>query len=1337
MDPNKPRFQAGLPGVPLAWGRGLLADEHLAGRARGLTAGEFPVGRAQGLAGVSEKPSVGRARGLALLADEPLGGRARGLSVVADEPPVGRSRGVPEAIAGRGRGLTSAWLPYGRGLSSDKPVEEEEKVGGSRGFTRGRGLLYTAEEPAAGKGRCMLMIGPGSSLLSMFRGMGIEPAKTWGRGAVALGRGSGALLSPLIPKETLMTPTTCPPKSELKMEAAREPLKKVGTKGDPVPIASNHIPIRCKNEAVFQYHVTFTPNVESMSMRFGMMKEHRSTTGDVVAFDGLQVWPGYSTSIKHTDGGLYLVVDISHKVLRNDSVLDIIFQDECTKELIGSIVITRYNNRTYRIDDIEWVKSPKDSFSMADGSDTTFIEYYRKNYGIMVKELDQPLLRNRPKERSKPGGKQVVTGEILLLPELAFMTGIPEKMRKDLRAMKDLTVHINVNVEQHTHLLKQLIDNISTNQEAGRTLPMETICLQSATFVTSPAVDWSREVVRDSSISCIPLYCWAVFYPRRAAEQAEELVATFGKVAGPMGIRLDRPIRVELRDDRTETYIKSIHSQLSSDPNVQLVVCIMTGNRDDLYSAIKKLCCVQSPCPSQAINIRTISQPQKLRSIAQKILLQINCKLGGELWTVNVPLKHLMVIGVDVHHDTSKKTRSVMGFVASLNSLMTKWYSRVTFQMPNEEIINGFRVCLLAALQKYYEVNHSFPEKIVIYRDGVSDGQLKTVELFEIPQILKCFETFPNYEPKLAFIVVQKRISTTLYAYGGNRFGTPPPGTVLDHTVTNREWVDFYLMAHSIRHGCGFPTHYISIYNTANLTPDHLQRLTFKMCHLYWNWPGTIRVPAPCKYAHKLAYLSAQFLHTEPAIQLSRIMRQTSASGCSQPSLTFALTLSLGVLFWLSEEVRGQTALPPSLILQDLLSRYGENGTISVPQLRSLLAHLGTEQSGETPPPQQTTTTHNKTPLNDCLFYLSGDVTGVSSGDTLTAYGLSEKSRLDGAVLQEFCPTMLQQLDSRSCQGEQKQEVEPSAKPSNAEVWGYGFVCVTVISLCSLLGASVVPFMRKTCYKRLLLYFIALAIGTLYSNALFQLIPEAFGFDPMEPDYVSKSAVVFGGFYLFFFTEKVLKMILKPKHRGEHGHSHFTVKNTDVEDGVMEKLQNGETGGTVSLPRVDGEIREGDIMLSARQTAQGQAYSDIGTLAWMITLSDGLHNFIDGLAIGASFTASVFQGDFVILLNAGMSIQQALFFNFLSACCCYLGMGFGILAGNQFSPNWIFALAGGMFLYIALADMFPEMNEVSREEEEAGGRANLVTFAIQNAGLLTGFSIMLLLTVYSGQIQLG
>lgn len=52
-----------------------------------------------------------------------------------------------------------------------------------------------------------------------------------------------------------------------------------------------------------------------------------------------------------------------------------------------------------------------------------------------------------------------------------------------------------------------------------------------------------------------------------------------------------------------------------------------------------------------------------------------------------------------------------------------------------------------------------------------------------------------------------------------------------------------------------------------------------------------------------------------------------------------------------------------------------------------------------------------------------------------------------------------------------------------------------------------------------------------------------------------------------------------------------------------------------------------------------------------------------------------------------MSIRQALFFNFLSACSCYIGMALGILVGNNFAPTIIFAVAGGMFLYISLADM--------------------------------------------------
>uniref|UniRef100_A0A8C4V684 Metal cation symporter ZIP14 n=1 Tax=Falco tinnunculus TaxID=100819 RepID=A0A8C4V684_FALTI len=422
----------------------------------------------------------------------------------------------------------------------------------------------------------------------------------------------------------------------------------------------------------------------------------------------------------------------------------------------------------------------------------------------------------------------------------------------------------------------------------------------------------------------------------------------------------------------------------------------------------------------------------------------------------------------------------------------------------------------------------------------------------------------------------------------------------------------------------------------------------------------------------------------------------------------------------------GRDAVGPALsaasFLQDLLQRYGESETLSLKQLKALLNRLdvGVGHANVSQPPQQHVN------LSRCF----------SSVELFAIHNLSEGSAVGHSEFKEFCPTILQQLESRACASEnlenEENEQTEESRPSSAEVWGYGFLCVTVISLCSLVGASVVPFMKKTFYKRLLLYFIALAIGTLYSNALFQLIPEAFGFNPQEDYYVSKSAVVFGGFYLFFFTEKVLKMLLKQKDQA-------LPSKKDQEEGITEKLQNGDLDHMIphitselecKTPSGDEKVVVGSLSVQDLQASQSACYwlkevrySDIGTLAWMITLSDGLHNFIDGLAIGASFTVSVFQGistsvailceefphelgDFVILLNAGMTIRQALFFNFISACCCYVGLAFGIVAGSHFSANWIFALAGGMFLYIALADM-------------------------------VRFTIMVLLTMYSGQIQIG
>lgn len=67
----------------------------------------------------------------------------------------------------------------------------------------------------------------------------------------------------------------------------------------------------------------------------------------------------------------------------------------------------------------------------------------------------------------------------------------------------------------------------------------------------------------------------------------------------------------------------------------------------------------------------------------------------------------------------------------------------------------------------------------------------------------------------------------------------------------------------------------------------------------------------------------------------------------------------------------------------------------------------------------------------------------------------------------------------------------------------------------------------------------------------------------------------------------------------------------------------------------------------------------------------------------------------MILLNAGMSVPQAIFFNLLSAMSCYIGLVLGIMIGSTFAPGVVFAIAGGMFLYIALADMVSYARVVS------------------------------------------
>ncbi|XP_054156128.1 piwi-like protein Ago3 [Oppia nitens] len=616
----------------------------------------------------------------------------------------------------------------------------------------------------------------------------------------------------------------------------------------------------------------------------------------------LEVWPGYCQSVQDLDGGLLLQCDSSHRLLRTQTAKEIMqelfrlgkdrFRDNVLKRVVGCVVLTRYNNKPYRVDDVDFVNNPLSTFSW-NGQEVTYVEYFQKSWQIEIKDHRQPLLVHRPKPRK---GETKVQGleMICLIPELCFMTGLTDDIRSDTRAMKDIASHTRIKPETRQAKLKQYIQNVLTTpnarrhltdwgldmdpepfQTTGRTIAPETIVYGRDVKVTvSQKADWGRESTQNAIFRPVDIKKWMIVSTHRDSSKVDEFIKTLKMVTRNMGFMFGDPERVQAHDDSPLGYVNAIKN--ANVGQNQIVVCMTPGSsqREDRYGAIKKLCYCEIGVPNQVIRAYTLSDT-KMRSVCQKVAIQMSCKVGGSPWAVTMPLKSVMVVGIDVYHDPAQKGKSVVGIVSSCNPSVSQWYSRVYYQNTHQEIVNTLESGIIACVRKYSEVNNVLPQKIVIYRDGVSDGQLQTVSDYELVQIQNALldygKSYNNYDPSVSMIVVQKRVNAKLFLIqaGASELGNPPPGSVIDHSITRRNYYDFYLINQHVTQGSATPTRYIVIYDGINFPPDRMQRFSFKMTHLYYNWFGTIQVPAPCMYAHKAAYMVGQVIKKPPTENLT------------------------------------------------------------------------------------------------------------------------------------------------------------------------------------------------------------------------------------------------------------------------------------------------------------------------------------------------------------------------------------------------------------------------------------------------------------------------------------
>jgi len=239
---------------------------------------------------------------------------------------------------------------------------------------------------------------------------------------------------------------------------------------------------------------------------------------------------------------------------------------------------------------------------------------------------------------------------------------------------------------------------------------------------------------------------------------------------------------------------------------------------------------------------------------------------------------------------------------------------------------------------------------------------------------------------------------------------------------------------------------------------------------------------------------------------------------------------------------------------------------------------------------------------------------------------------------------------------------------------------VTVVSLISFVGAVFIG-LKESLLRRVLMAFVGFASGTLLGGAFIHLLPETLSQEGLKMDVTTTFYSVIAGIVVFFAIEKFLHW----------RHCHEEV-------------------------------------------------CPIHTFAYLNLIGDGVHNFIDGMIIAATFVArfdlgvtttlAVISheipqeiGDFGVCIYGGFSKKKALTYNFISALTAILGAVVTYyLTYLRSNYALLVPFAAGGFIYIAATDLMPELHKKSHAGESL----------IQLLSILFGIALMAYLTATIG-----
>ncbi|SJL13318.1 uncharacterized protein ARMOST_16758 [Armillaria ostoyae] len=351
-----------------------------------------------------------------------------------------------------------------------------------------------------------------------------------------------------------------------------------------------------------------------------------------------------------------------------------------------------------------------------------------------------------------------------------------------------------------------------------------------------------------------------------------------------------------------------------------LIVAILPMNANHVYNKTKHFgdCVAGIPTQCMLASKCYSAKPQYFANVC----LKLNVKLGGinvipspESVPALTDVRHpTMIIGADVMHPPpgANDRPSFTAAVGSVDSHTAKYYAKMQVQKGRQEIIEDFQSMCKELIQDYCDYHKNIerkvqvkPERIIVYRDGVSEGQFKEVLDTELAALKAACKALA-VDAKITFIIVGKRHHIRFFPMESgpaDRSENCLAGTVVDRGVGHPTEFDFYLQSHGGLLGTSRPTHYsvlhdvntsscswlfiadiFRLYQENKMIPDDLQSLTNALCYVYARSTRAVSIPAPVYYADTVCSRANYHFSSESHLGTEEDWSASSDAGSGTPA---------------------------------------------------------------------------------------------------------------------------------------------------------------------------------------------------------------------------------------------------------------------------------------------------------------------------------------------------------------------------------------------------------------------------------------------------------------------